>query len=544
MLRISNLKIRENLSNDELLKTIIKKFKLDKNDIINWEIIKKSIDARKKDDVHFIYSINLIVKDDTKYKNLERVSALPTNYNLDLLLPQSIMNTNSSFSYSNLKPVIIGAGPAGLFAALTLVENGIAPIVVEQGKTVEERQKEVDSFISGNSLNPFCNIQFGEGGAGTFSDGKLNSGIHSPYCKNVHKAFVKFGAPEEIMYISKPHIGTDNLVKIIHNMRIYLEEHGTRFYFNTKAIDFSFKYNSAKTQEISNIICEDLVTKNRFELQTNSLILAIGHSSRDTFRTLYNKGINMEAKNFSVGVRIEHLQSEIDKAQYGEITKLKLPPAEYKLAYHSLSGRSCYTFCMCPGGTVMASSSDPNTVVTNGMSKFARDGKNANSAVLVNVTPQDFPSNSPLAGIDFQNDLETKAFNLGGKNYFAPVQRWQDFYKNRKSLKIGKITPSYLPGYTLANLNEILPDFVCSTLKEAILYFDTKLKGFANPDSILTGVETRSSSPVKIPRKENFECNVNGIYPCGEGAGYAGGIMSAAVDGIKCAFAVLTNNLD
>lgn len=276
------------------------------------------------------------------------------------------------------------------------------------------------------------------------------------------------------------------------------------------------------------------------EIKTDNVILAIGHSSRDTFETLYKKGISMEAKNFSVGVRIEHLQKDINLAQYGNITKLKLPPAEYKLAYHSPNGRSCYTFCMCPGGVVMASSSEPNTIVTNGMSNFLRDKENANSAVLVNVTPDDFENNSPLGGIYFQKDLEEKAFVLGGSNYCAPVQRVQDFLDNKKSEFIGSVRPSYLPGYTLSNLNEILPNFVSSTLKEGLLYFDTKLSGFANPDSILTGVETRSSSPVKIFRNENLVSNISGIYPCGEGAGYAGGIMSAAVDGIKCALAIVS----
>ena len=276
-------------------------------------------------------------------------------------------------------------------------------------------------------------------------------------------------------------------------------------------------------------------------IECNNVILAIGHSSRDTFKKLYEKGINMEKKNFSVGLRIEHLQSEINKAQYGTITKLKLPSADYKLAYHSPSGRSCYTFCMCPGGVVVGSSSEKNTIVTNGMSYFARDGKNANSAILVNVIPNDFTDSSPLAGINFQKDLEKKAFILGGSNYFAPIQRVEDFLQNKKSEFIGKIKPTYLPRVTLSNLNDILPDFVSSTLKEGINYFDNKLSGFANPDSILTGVETRSSSPVRILRNENLISNISGLYPCGEGAGYAGGIMSAAVDGIKCAIAILEN---
>ena len=528
MLRINNLKIYQDITNEEVLAQAIHKFKIKKEEIIEWHISKKSIDARKKDDVHYNYSIDIVVKDENKYKKLEKVKKETTN------LSTSITH---SFNAPKNRPIVIGAGPAGLFSALTLVENNIKPIIIEQGKTIEERQKEVNSFLDGKALNPFCNIQFGEGGAGTFSDGKLNSGIHSPWCNKVLEIFAHFGAPKEIMYVAKPHIGTDNLISIIHNIRTYLEEHGATFYFNTKVTDF----NKASFNCICSVLCENVLTKETFEISTNSVLLAIGHSSRDTFNTLYSRGICMEAKNFSVGVRIEHLQSEINKSQYGNITKLKLPPAEYKLAYHSPNGRSCYTFCMCPGGTVMASSSEPNTIVTNGMSKFLRDGQNANSAVLVNVTPNDFPNNSPLAGIEFQKDLEEKAFVLGGSNYFAPIQRWEDFYKNRKSEKTGNIHPTYKPGVTLSNLNEILPSFVAETLKEGILYFDAKLKGFANPDSILTGVETRSSSPVKIPRNENFVCNVNGIYPCGEGAGYAGGIMSAAVDGIKCALALIQN---
>ena len=304
--------------------------------------------------------------------------------------------------------------------------------------------------------------------------------------------------------------------------------------FNTKFIDFETTNNC-----ISKISVLHLDNNLVETIDTNILVLAIGHSSRDTFKKIYGKGLYLEPKNFSVGVRIEHLQSEINRAQYGSLTKLKLPSADYKLTYHSPSGRSCYTFCMCPGGVVMPSSSESNTIVTNGMSYFARNGKNANSAVLVNVMPSDFESDNPLAGIDFQKNLEEKAFNLGGSNYFAPVQRFEDFDNNIKSEFIGNVIPSYKPGYTLSNLNDIMPEFVSDTLKEGIKYFDTKLHGFANPDSILTGMETRSSSPVKILRNENLISNIKGIYPCGEGAGYAGGIMSAAVDGIKCAIAAI-----
>lgn len=402
----------------------------------------------------------------------------------------------------------------GLFAALTLIQNGIFPIVIEQGSPVEEREKQVELFRKTGKLNTLSNVQFGEGGAGTFSDGKLTTGIHSPFCKKVLEEFVNFGAPDSILYMSKPHIGTDKLIKVIRNMREHIISKGGKFLFNTKVIDFNINNN-----KISSVVCKD--KNSTYELLASYVILAIGHSSRDTFQKLYEKGITMEKKNFSVGVRIEHLQEDINKSQYGN-SKLHLPPAEYKLSCHLPNGRSCYTFCMCPGGVVIASSSEENTIVTNGMSNFLRDGKNANSAVLVNVTPEDFSNPSPLAGIYFQKELEEKAFKLGGKNYFAPIQRVEDFLNDRKSEFIGKVKPSYLPGVTLSNLQEILPDFVSSTLKLSLPYFDTKLKGFANPDAILTGVETRSSSPVKIPRNEDLVSNILGLYPCGEGAGYAG----------------------
>lgn len=522
MLRINNIKIRKDLTEYEVFEIAIQKAHVKKEDIIEWQISRKSIDARKKDDVHYTYSVDIQVKNEKKYKKLEKVKEI------EIQAPQS----QTSFKD---RPVIIGAGPAGLFSALTLVQNGIKPIIIEQGQPVEKRKESVAAFLKTGKLNTSSNVQFGEGGAGTFSDGKLTTGIHSPFCKKVLEEFVHFGAPKEILYLSKPHIGTDNLIHIIQNMRNYIIEKGGTFLFNTKAVDFEIINHHLVSVHT---ICEQVEKV----IPTNHVILAIGHSSRDTFEKLYEKGITMEAKNFSVGVRIEHLQEWINQAQYGSITKLNLPPAEYKLAYHADNGRSCYTFCMCPGGVVMASSSENHTIVTNGMSNFLRDGKNANSALLVTITPQDFENSSPLAGVYFQKNLEEKAFVLGGSNYFAPVQRVEDFLKNQKTEQIGKVTPSYQPGFTLSNLNEILPDFVADTLKQGITYFDTKLHGFSHPDSILTGLETRSSSPVKIIRNEKLVSNIFGIYPCGEGAGYAGGIMSASVDGIKCAIAMLENS--
>lgn len=525
-LKVENVKIRKDLSQIEVIKQACIKIKIDFNLVQKWQILKKSIDARDKDDIFYNYSVMLEILENINKKQLLK------NKDVTIISNEKLpINEIKVLRKSSSPPIIIGAGPAGLFCALTLIDNGIKPIIVEQGKKVDERAKDVDLFLKDGILNVNSNVQFGEGGAGTFSDGKLTTNLHTPLCKKVIDEFIKFGAPSEISYINKPHIGTDNLLKIVANMRNYIIQNGGKFLFNTKALDFEITNN-----KITKIYCikdgQDLT------LETDTLILAIGHSSRDMFKTLDKKNVNIEQKNFSVGVRIEHKQEMINKAQYGTNTKLKLPPAEYKLAYHG-ENHSCYTFCMCPGGKVVASSSEENTIVTNGMSKFARDEENANSAILVNVTPNDLNSSDPLAGMYFQKELEEKAFILGGKNYYAPIQRVEDFLNNKKSTFIGEVKPSYKPGVTLSNLQEILPDFVIKTLKEGIIYFDSKLKGFGLPDSILTGVETRSSSPITIKRNEELMSNIEGLYPCGEGAGYAGGIVSAAVDGIKVGRAIL-----
>lgn len=513
MYRLSNIKIREDISNNEVFKIACKKNKIDEATVKNWRVFKKSIDARNKDDIFYNYSIDIDTS--REYKYLTEVNDIK----------EIEINRKRK---SEARPVIVGAGPAGLFCALVLAQNGVKPIVIEQGKKVEDRQKDVEEFINGGPLNTLSNIQFGEGGAGTFSDGKLTTGISSPYCRKVLEEFHRFGAPEQILYINKPHLGTDNLVDVVRNMRNEIIRLGGEFLFSEKVKDLKIEKG-----KVVSAICSK-------EIETDTVVLAIGHSARDTFERLYDLGFNMRRKIFSVGVRIEHKQTLINESQYGKNSKLNLPPAEYKLAYHNEeTGRSCYTFCMCPGGQVMASSSEENTIVTNGMSKFARDGENANSALLVNVNPEDLKGDSPLEGIYFQKDLEEKAFVLGGSNYYAPIQRIEDFIAGKKSEKIGEIKPSYMPGVTLSDLNTIMPEYVASTLKEGILYFDKKIKNFANPDSILTGMETRSSSPVTIIRDEKYVSNVEGVYPCGEGAGYAGGIMSAAVDGIRCAIAIL-----
>lgn len=541
MIRFENIKIRENLSKEEVFQYVCKKKRIKESQVINWNIFKKSIDARNKEDIFFNYTIDMECKNEKYIKNAK------------------ILNNFEDFKInvnrkSNKRPIIVGAGPAGLFCALTLVQNGIKPIVIEQGAKVEERKEDVENFRKNAILNTLSNIQFGEGGAGTFSDGKLTTNINSSLCKKVAEEFFNFGAPEEILYNSKPHIGTDKLINVIKNMREYIISKGGIFLFNTKVIDFEIDNQNIKGiyyQDFSNDK-SNKETLSKFKIniktkhdsseisfiETDTVVLAIGHSARETFYKLYEKGFNLERKNFSVGVRIEHKQKMINESQYGNRTKLKLPPAEYKLAYHG-DDRSCYTFCMCPGGYVMASSSEENTIVTNGMSEYSRDGENSNSAVLVNVLTTDFEGDSPLAGIEFQKELESKAFILGGSNYYAPIQRVEDFLNNKKTLCIGEVKPTYLPGVTLSNLNEILPEFVSKTLKEGLLKFDKDIKGFANPDAILTGVETRSSSPVRIIRNEDGISNINGVYPCGEGAGYAGGIMTAAVDGIKCAKFIL-----
>ena len=537
MLRLENIKIREDLSEEDVVKIACKNYKLDYSNVQKFVIYKKSIDARNKEDVHYNYTIDVDYSGSKISKNIKVVPEESFELNIDVKRKEP------------KRPVIIGAGPAGLFCALILVKNGIKPIIIEQGKKVEDRQKDIEEFIKTGNLNINSNIQFGEGGAGTFSDGKLTTGVNNSLGRIVLKEFVNFGAPSQIMYVNKPHIGTDNLINVIANMRNYIIENGGEFLFENKLVDFKIedgKLLSASYIDVSNAANindnkEDLQQEknNKLnELETDSLVLAIGHSARDTFEKVYEKGLNMEKKNFSVGVRIEHKQEMINKSQYGTKTKLKLPPAEYKLAYHG-KDRSCYTFCMCPGGTVMGSSSNNGEIVTNGMSKFARNGENANSAVLVSVTPDDFKGSSPLEGMYFQKELEEKAFKLGGNNYFAPIQKVGDFLENRKTTELGNIKPTYKPGVTLSNLQEILPKYVTETLKEGLLDFDRKIKGFASEDAIMTGVETRSSSPVRIVRNEFLESNIKGIYPCGEGAGYAGGIMTAAMDGIKVAIKIL-----
>ena len=514
MLRIDNIKVYEDINDNELFRKALKKAGIRKEDVVYIRILKKSIDARDKNDVHYSYSFLAEVKNEEKYSRIKKYEPKP------LYVPEKRRT-------SAYRPIIVGAGPAGLFCALTLVEYGYKPIIIEQGDCVENREKYIKEYREKGVLNEMCNVQFGEGGAGTFSDGKLTTGISSPFIQKVLDLFARFGAPEEITYLNHPHIGTDNLVKILKNIRKYIEEKGGTYRFNTKVNEFTCE------GDVITLICDDK------SFSSDAVVLAIGHSARSTFEMLYSHNVEMKRKDFSVGVRIEHLQSMINESQYGTVTKLKLPAAEYKLVYHGDNNRTCYSFCMCPGGEVMASSSENGQIVTNGMSLYKRDGRNANSGLLVNVTSEDLEGDYVLEGMNFQKELEKKAFILAGSNNNAPVQRFEDFRLNRRSTSIGKVIPTYKPGYTLCNLNEILPDYVSKTLKDGIVYFDGRIKGFADDDAILTGVETRTSSPVTIIRDENLMSNIKGIYPCGEGAGYAGGITSAAVDGIKVAIKVI-----
>ncbi len=473
-----------------------------------YKIIKKSTDARYGN-VSFVYNVEAIdSKDD--FKN-----------NCDLIVDKSDFKK---------RPVVVGSGPCGLFAAYILAKSGACPIVLERGKDVDARLKDIDNFRFNRVLNTSSNVQFGEGGAGTFSDGKLTTQINNPLCEEVLKVFCKCGAPDEIMYLSKPHLGTDNLINIVKNLRGLIIELGGEFHFSEKLRDIIIENNSVIKAIGDN------------EYETDTVILALGHSARDTFSMLYNKGLDVIAKAFSVGARIEHPQIEVNKCQYGKYYNYpKLGAADYKISYHTSSGRGAYTFCMCPGGEVVAAQSEENSVVTNGMSYYNRDGKNSNSAFLVGVGPSDF-GNNPFDGIKFQIELEKKAFVAGGSNYNAPCQRLEDFINKVPSKRFGIVDPTYKPGVTLTDLNDILPTFVTDTMRESIPYFSNRLKFFDMKDALLTGVETRSSSPVRICRDESYQAKYIGLYPAGEGAGYAGGIMSAAVDGIKVALAAIENN--
>ena len=435
-------------------------------------------------------------------------------------------------------PLVVGAGPAGLFAALILAQSGAKPVLIERGRDVDRRTEDVNSFWQSGRLDTSSNVQFGEGGAGTFSDGKLNTGTKDNRQRKVLNEFVAHGAPDEILYNAKPHIGTDKLKATVKGIREEIISLGGTVIFECKLADI----NVHNGQVVAAVVEK---SGGREVIETDSIILAIGHSARDTFEMLYDRQIPIEAKPFSVGARIEHLREKIDCAQYGSFAGNKrLGAANYKMNVHLENGRGVYTFCMCPGGKVVNASSEKGGLVTNGMSEFARDCINSNSALLVGVNPDDFEGDNPLRGMYFQRQLEQNAFKLGGENYNAPVQRVDDFINGRKSTSLGEVLPSICPKYTLSNISDIYPEFISEAMKQGIAAMGRKLKGFDDGDAVLTAVESRSSSPIRILR--NFETlesiAIKGLYPCGEGAGYAGGIISAAVDGIKCAEMIIRNS--
>lgn len=492
-----------------------------------FNIVKKSCDARVFTDLKIVYSVRVFIPKEKLRMDLVNGNDIMLTKVSGYIIPE----LSKTFHQS---PVVVGAGPAGLFAAYVLAEAGANPIVIERGRMVEARQQDIETFWKEGVLNPDSNMQFGEGGAGTFSDGKINTQVKDAALRKekIIEVFIQCGAPEEIAYSNKPHIGTDFLMKVVKNMREKIIEMGGSFRFENMMTDVLIEQNAVK----------GIVVNGTETIETNYLVLAIGHSARDTFEMLTHHPIPMEPKAFAIGLRIEHPQEMISLNQYGaDYHHAHLPVADYKLSHHASSNRGVYTFCMCPGGYVVNSASEPGQIVCNGMSYFARDGVNANSAIIVNVGPEDYEGTGVLAGVEYQRKWERKAYEIAGSNYKMPIQLAEDFMNNKVSTAFGKVLPSCKGETTFANLNECLPVYVADGIKEGIKAFDRKIKGFARPDALLTGIESRSSSPVRIIRNELFESALIGLYPCGEGSGYAGGIMSAAIDGIKVAEAILNN---
>ena len=523
MLRISNIPLPVEGGMEQLRKRAARALGVRPGALGELTVVRQSIDARKKDDVHYVYTVEVDLPDEASVLK----TAPGKNVTLTERLPYTFPEARRR---SSLPPVVVGMGPAGLFAALFLARHGFPCVVLERGQDVDRRTLDVGDFWATGALDEASNVQFGEGGAGTFSDGKLTTGTHDPRISAVLDALVEAGAPADVKYSHKPHVGTDVLRQVVKTIRKELITLGCDVRFGHKLTGLTVSGGALAGAEVEG-------PQGRYLLAADTLILAPGHSARDTFAMLQKAGVPMEQKKFAIGVRIEHLQRDISLQQYGPSWE-RLPPSDYKLACHLPSGRSAFTFCVCPGGQVVAAASQQGGVVTNGMSHRARDGVNINGGLLVGVGPEDFPGGDVLAGVRFQETWEQAAFRLGGGGFAAPVQRVEDFLRQKPSEGPGSIRPTYRPGVAWTELSGCLPGYVTDTLRQSLPLLDRKLHGFAAPDAVLTGVETRSSSPVRILRGEDYQSALRGLYPCGEGAGYAGGIVSAAVDGIRVAEAV------
>lgn len=530
MLRLTEIKLPLDHNDDAIAQAVIHKLNISAAHLTSLSVFKRGYDARNNKDIQLIYTLDVAVQNEelvlAKFAHDQHVRVTPDmTYQFVTQAPAKL----------TARPVVVGLGPCGLFAALILAQMGFKPIVLERGKAVRERTKDTFGFWRKQPLNPESNVQFGEGGAGTFSDGKLYSQIKDPkhYGRKVLHEFVAAGAPDEIMYVSKPHIGTFKLVNMVEKMRAQIIALGGEVRFSTRV----------EKLDIQDGQLQGLYLSSGDYLASQHVVLAVGHSARDTFEALYEQGVYIEAKPFSVGFRIEHEQSMIDRCRFGDNAGNPiLGAADYKLVHHCRNGRTVYSFCMCPGGMVVAAASEEGRVVTNGMSQYSRHERNANSAIVVGITPeQDFPGH-PLAGIALQRSLEELAFKVGGENYNAPAQLIGDFLAGQPSSALGEVLPSYTPGITLTDLSKVVPPFVVEAIQEAIPAFDRQIKGFAKRDGLLTGVETRTSSPICIKRGQDMQSiNVKGLYPAGEGAGYAGGIWSAGIDGIRVAEALALN---
>jgi uncharacterized protein len=531
MLRLTELKLPLDHGEGAIADAIRERLRIGPDDLLGYSVFRRAVDARKKSVIALTYTLDVDVKNEAtvlaRGKKDKQLSPTPDmRYRF---VAQASQPRPS-------RPVVIGTGPCGLFAGLILAQMGFRPIILERGREVRERTKDTWGLWRRSVLNPESNVQFGEGGAGLFSDGKLYSQIKDPhhYGRKVLMEFVKAGAPSEIEYIAKPHVGTFRLVTVVENMRESIEALGGEYRFGSKVVDLDIERTADGTGQVRGVVLND-----GSQIASDHVVLAVGHSARDTFQMLFDRGVTIEPKPFSIGVRIEHPQSLVDRCRYGSAAGHPLlGAADYKLIHHASNGRSVYSFCMCPGGTVVAAASEPGCVVTNGMSQYSRNERNANAGIVVGITPADYPGH-PLAGIALQRHWEERAFEAGGRNYAAPAQRVGDFLAQQPSTALGEVVPSYRPGVNPTDLATCLPDFAVAAIREALPAFDKQIRGFALADAVMTGVETRTSSPIRIRRDEAFQSlNTKGLFPAGEGAGYAGGILSAGIDGIRIAEAV------